>query len=264
MKRLSAPPLAARRTAQRGLTLVSMAVSMLISGIVLTGAWMGYNDLQVQWRVSNADRVMDQYAASAMQELTNSLCWAWGAKEVQGDARDLRWKFYLDDIVAERPMSISRWDRDFHIGPDRMLELTYRPTRGILFNNRTAPLWAAGRLSGEYLWSGRSGARTGVVYAMDRRDRMTVESLLLDLNTFDSYLTTSQPDEKAKRSQVVRVSLVMHYTYNAPYWFQLGAPVYGTSYVRERKYETQISMRNWDVENNDFRDQVLGLASSGG
>jgi type II secretory pathway pseudopilin PulG len=262
MKRPSTHPLPAGLTAQRGFTLVSTAVSMLIAGVVLTGAWIGYTDLQVQWRVSNADRVMDQYAAATMQELTNSLCWAWGAKQVQG-GRDPRWDFYLDDIVAERPMSSSRWDQQFHIGPDRMLQLTFRPTAGILFNNRTAPLWAADRFNRQYLWSGRSGARPGVVYTTDRRDRMTVESLQMDFNLFD-YLTTSVPDEKLKRSQVVRVIMVMHYTYNAPYWFQMGTRPYGTSYVRERRYETQISMRNWDVQNNDFRDKVLGLTSGNG
>jgi type II secretory pathway pseudopilin PulG len=264
MKRLSTHPLIARLTAQRGFTLVSTMVSMLIAGVVLTGAWIGYTDLQVQWRVSNADRVMDQYAAAAMQELTNTLCWAWGAKQIQGGSRDPRWKFYLDDIVAEQPMSASRWDRDFHIGPDRLLELSFRPTAGILFNN-TAPPWAADRFRRQYLWAGRSGARPGLVYAMDRRDRMTVEGLQVHFNQFDSYLTTGGlPNELAKRSMVVRVRLTMHYTYHAPYWFQMGSPLYGTSYVRERIYDTQIAMRNWDVENNEFRDKVLGVTPGNG
>jgi len=265
MKRLSTHPLLARLTAQRGFTLVSTMVSMLVAGVVLTGAWIGYTDLQVQWRVSNTDRVMDQYAAAAMQELTNTLCWAWGAKQIQGGSRDPRWKFYLDDIVAERPMSASRWDRDFHIGPDRMLDLSFRPTAGILFNNATAPLWAAGRFDRQYLWAGRAGVPRGVLNTMDRRDRMTVESLLVDFNQFDAYLTTGgQPNEKAKRSMVVKVILTMHYTYNAPYWFQLASRPYGTSYVRERQYTTQIAMRNWDVENNEFRDKVLGQTSGNG
>jgi hypothetical protein len=263
MKPLSTHTRMAGLSAQRGFTLVSTVISMLIAGVVLTGAWLGYGDLQVEWRVANADRMMDQYAAAAMQELTNTLSWAWGAKQIQG-GRDQRWKFYLDDIVAERPMSVSRWDQLYHIGPDRMLELSYRPTAGILFNN-TPPPWAADRFNRQYLWAGRSGSPQGVLYTMDRRDRMTMEGLQVDFNQFDSYLPTGGlPNEKLKRSMVISVELTMHYTYNSPSWFQVGTRLYGSSYVRERTYRTQIAMRNWDVETNVFRDEVLGQASGNG
>lgn len=259
MKRPSIHSPAAKRSAQSGFTFVSTTISMIIAGVVLTGAWLAYSDLQVQWRIANADRVMDQYAAASMQDLTNTFCWAWGAKLVQGGSRDPHWKFYIDDIVAERAMSLSRWDQDYHIGPDRLLELTFRPTSGILFNSFT-PEWAADRLGTSYMWIGRGGTPRGVVRSFDRRDRMTVESLQISFNTFP-YLSNpaGHPNENLRRSQVVKVELVMHYTYNAPYWFQMGSRLYGSSYVRERKYVTQIAMRNWDVEINDFRDKVLGL-----
>jgi hypothetical protein len=44
----------------------------------------------------------------------------------------------------------------------------------------------------------------------------------------------------------------------------LGTRLYGSSYVRERTYRTQIAMRNWDVKTNIFRDEVLGLADENG
>jgi hypothetical protein len=249
---------------QRGFTLASVTISTLIAGVVLTGAWLGFSDLQVQWRVSNADRVMDQYAASTMQELTNTLSWAWGAKQIQGGSRDPHWKFYLDDIIEENgQMERSRWDQYYHIASDRLLELTYRPTGGIYFNN-TPPKWAVDRTSW-YVWVGRAGVPRGATRAYDRRDRMTVEGLTIDFNRFP-YLpnTTGLPEENLRRSEVVTVTMVMHYSYNAPYWFQVGTRMYGSRYVRERIYSTQIAMRNWDVESNYFRDQVLGLAPDNG
>jgi hypothetical protein len=251
--------------AQRGFTLVSTVVSTLISSIMIAGVWSAYTDLKIQWRVSNAERAMDQYAASAMQDLTNTLSWAWGAKMIQGGPDNPRWKFYLDDIIEEHGlMSVSRWDQTYHIGPDRMLELTYSKTSGILFNG-IRPKWTGERSTHEYLWTGRGGAPLGVLRSMDRRDRMTVESLLIDFNRFD-YLpyTTGIVNEKLKRSQVVKIELTMHYTYTTPALFGLFARMYGNDYVRERKYTTQVSMRNWDVENNAFRDEVLGLSSGNG
>jgi hypothetical protein len=256
-------PRMAGLNAQGGFTLVSTVIAMLIAGVVLTGAWLGYSDLQVQWRVANADRVMDQYAAAAMQELTNTLSWSWGAKQIQGGARNPRWKFYIDDLVAERPMSTSTWDRLYHIGPDRMLELTFRPTSGILFN-ATAPGWAADRFNRFYTWTGRSGVPQGVLSTVDRRDRMTVEGLQVDFNRFTYVTGSGAPSENLKRSMVMSVELTMHYTYNAPTGFRVGTRLYGSRYVRERKYTTQIAMRNWDVETNVFRDEVLGLAGGNG
>ena len=258
MKRPSIHSPAAKRSAQSGFTFASTTISLIIAGVVLTGAWLAYSDLQVQWRVANADRMMDQYAAASMQELTNTFCWSWGAKQIQGGNRDPRWKFYMDDIVAEHgPMAL--WK--YHLGPDNLLELTYRPTSGILLNS-TTPTWAADRLGSSYMWIGRGGAPRGVVRSFDRRDRMTVESLRIDFNYFP-YLSNAagRPNENLRRSQVVTVTLVMHYTYNAPYWFQMGTRMYGPSYVRERTYSTQIAMRNWDVETNDFRDKMMGLAA---
>jgi hypothetical protein len=93
---------------------------------------------------------------------------------------------------------------------------------------------------------------------------MTMESLQIYFNRFE-YLPTNPTIENdaLKRSQVVTVELTMQYTYKSSAWFGIGTRLYGSNYTRERKYTTQIAMRNWDVEHNEFRDEVLGLTTGG-
>ena len=154
---------------QRGFTLVTSTISILVAGVVLGGTWLSYSMMQSQWRVASAERMMDQYAATTMQELTNRLSWAWGAKMIQGGPRNPKWAFYMDDVIEENGLFASTFP--YTLGPDNALELTYRPTQGILFN-AFPPKWAAERNSTHYVWSGRSGAPLGVVRSFDRRDRI--------------------------------------------------------------------------------------------
>jgi len=239
---------------QRGFTLVNTVVASLIAGTITTGTWIAYSDMQVQWRISNAERVMDQYAAATMQELTNDLSWAWGAKEIQGGPRNTKWAFYMDDIMQENGL-FATWKYQF--GPDNALELTFRPAQGILINSMP-PKWSAYRTNSQYLWSGHAGAPLGVQRAIDRRDRMTVEGIQIDFQDLKAYFSGTDTTSK-KRAEVVMVSMTMHYTYDAPSWYHVAMRLYGDSYIKEREYVTQIAMRNWDVESNSYRDMLLGI-----
>lgn len=247
------------RKQQRGFTLVTATVSTLVAGVILSGSWLAYGDLQTQWRVSHAERMMDQYAAATMQELANNLSWAWGAKNIQSNPRNIKWAFYMDDIIQEGRLFAAEYR--YQLGPDHALELTYRPTRGILFNS-FSPKWASDRLNTQYIWSGTGGSPRGVLKTFDRRDRMTLEGILLDFNLFPYLRDSIGVSNNPNRAEVVTVYLTMHYTYNSSPWFNVSSRLFGSSYVRERTYTTQIAMRNWDVENNKYKDRLLGRTTS--
>jgi len=155
-----------RRRLQCGMTLVTMAVSFCVGGIALTGGWMSYMSYKAQWKASNVERMMDQYASSAMQEMTNNLSWAWSASPGGGGAIGARWKFYMDDIIQENG-NIGQYR---YYRPDNSLEIRAVTTQGLYFNDRL-PSWS----NRQYLWTGyRPGyLKTG---SMDHRDRMTVET----------------------------------------------------------------------------------------
>lgn len=246
------------RRSQSGFTLVGTAISAIIGTGILAGAWVAYTDMMIQWRVSHAERIMDQYAAAAMQELTNDLCWSWGAKQIQGGWVNPRWKFYFDDRIEEYG-SMDLWK--YNRGADKMIEITYRPTSGILINN-VPPSWARDRFTDYYVWAGRSYAPRGYTNTMDRRDRMTVESILFDWEEFGSF--PSNEESALKRQGVMVIKMTMHYTYRPTNWAEKATHLYGRNYVRERKYETKIFMRNWDVDTNRYRDIVLGLTDDNG
>jgi len=257
----------ARRKTERpsrrasGYTLVSMVVTVVVAAIVLTGAWMTYIGYQAQWKVSNADRMMDQYAAASMQEMTNLLSWSWGAKEISG-GRFLRWKFLIDDQV-QSAQTMSVWESThYHRDVEHFVELTYNPSQGILFNGQP-PRWVRDNgVNTGYQWGGKppvsgSGHGPGFGRIMDARDRITLESMTVDINDFrDAGFVPSQEDQ-ARLQMVLKVEIVMHYTSFNPTYFGL----YSRGYVRERRYSTEIAMRNWDVEHNDFRDAQVAAAA---
>jgi type II secretory pathway pseudopilin PulG len=243
-----------RRRKNAGFTILEMAISLVISGAVITGAWMSYSSMLRQWRVAFADRMMDQYAHSTMQELTNLISWSWGAVQVQGGPRTPRWKFMMDDVIQENGI-MDQWT--YHRDPDGFITLTYDASRGILINS-SPPKWAADRYRNMYVWS---GTRPGddQVRVMDRRDRMTIEGLQLEFQTFPWFWvgTDSSASRTEKWRAAVKVWLLMQYRSQGEAFHQ--APgVFAPTYVREREYQTQIFMRNWDVERNAFKDQVLG------
>ncbi|MBU0507574.1 hypothetical protein KKH27_01875 [bacterium] len=245
---------------QRGFTLVSTAINFTVAGVVLTGAWIAYNNMQVQWKVTNADRMMDQYAASAMQELTNVLSWGWGGEGIQG-GRNTRWKFSINDLVEEHGL-MQQWRyRTIPALGYRYIELTCQPQKGILFNGGQ-PKWVHG-----YLWSG-STPRYLQSRVFDSRDRMTVEGFGIDYYLYPEFPAQNSREIGAaqimlNRRMLAKVTITLHYTYNAPEFFGKTTTLFGSRYVRERKYETTVCMRNWWVENNEYYDHVLGRSGYG-
>lgn len=241
------------RRSQRGYTLISTAISFTIAGICIAGAWIAYSGMQVQWKVGNADRIMDQYAHSAMQELTNVLSWSWGGEQITG-GRTPRWKFRMDDIISEHGQMDRGWTyrRDL----DKMIFLSHSPRRGILINDNE-PRWAQDiRGTNWFQWS---GSRPGVneINVVDQRDRITLEAVTYEFNPFARYGRPRDATSRVKQEGVLEVHMTFHYRYSGGAWRGRGTRLYGDSYVREREFETQIAMRNWDVVSNPYRDERI-------
>lgn len=247
----------AGRRAQAGFTIYEVALTTIIAGTLLTGGWIAFGDMRVQWKVANADRMMDQYAHAAMQEMTNLFSWCWGAQQIQGGPYSTRWKFVMDDRIQEHG-SMDLWEAThYNLPPGGYLELTFSPTRGILFNG-IPPRWAQDRNVNQYLWFG-SAPRLYAINSFDRRDRMTMESLQLEMSTYPEFPAQLGDSAAAiARRNVVKITMNMHYRYSAPNWGRRGTRIFADRYVRERLYETRVYMRNWDVESNPFRDLVQG------
>lgn len=222
---------------QAGYTLVSTVVSFTIGSIILAGAWTAYRDIQVQMHVQNADRQMDQYAQAAIQEITNFASWSWLGKQVQGGSRYTKWNFQTYDEVREYGAWVPWYIRD----QDNYTQVSYKPTSGLLFGNRI-PSWEQDRNGAYYVWTGRA-PRVGEIRVMDRRDRMTMESLLMD------YTQSNYPasrDEYVNHMGTFDVAITLHYRYRANSMFGM----YSREYARERTYQTTIYQRNWDSDIN--------------
>jgi len=232
--------------------LLSTAINFTIAGVVLAGGWMAFGAMRTQWKVANADRMMDQYGTGVMQELTNMLSWGWGAQPLQG-GRTTRWRFVVDDFVTPT----ASWDytpRPSNQGYS-YLEYTYSPARGVLINGNQ-PNWVHNDRVSQYLWM---GTRPGYLQtrSFDHRDRMTIEGLKIEFYSFPDFPTIGEraAEQELNRQMVAEIELTVHYTYNAANnLFGL----YADRYVRERKFETKVCMRNWWVENNEFRNVVFG------
>ncbi|RPH96377.1 hypothetical protein EHM69_01545 [candidate division KSB1 bacterium] len=251
-----------RRT-QRGFSLVSMAVAAIIGGVAIIGGWAAVRGLQVHWHVSHGERLMDQYAAAALQELTNTLSWSWGGRQIVGGLTSTRWQFYMDDIIEENGLMQAAFPYPRDLG--KMMTLTYQPNRGLLFSG-TVPKWAANQSGDFYFWTSSRRAKMDRVqiqiggsdldyYNLDRRDRITVEGLRIEFADFRQFGT-----QERRWGQAVTVEITLHYSFLAPEGI---STLFSGNIVRERIYRTQISMRNWDVEENEFRDQILGPDAQG-
>lgn len=224
---------------QRGFTLISTAISFTLSGLVLAGAWMAYRDMQAQMHVNFADRQMDQYASAAIQELSNKLSWAWTAREIQGGYNNTRWNFLVRDEVDE----YGTWMPPWQLEGDGFTQVRFAPTRGLLIGN-SPPNWAEDNYIDYYQWTGRS-ARIGETRTLDRRDRMTMESLFFDWEESD-WDADQVEYENAKCA--VQVELTLQYRYRANSMFGL----YSRDYARERNYRTSFYMRNWPSDINEY------------
>jgi len=247
------------RIDQRGMTLMSTTMGVFIGIIALGGGWMALDSYKQYWKVAAAERVMDQYGAAAMQELTNLLCWSWGADPGPSGGHSTRWYFVMDDVIEENgPMQLFEYRRD----RNNMLQVSFASTRGLLING-SPPKWAEDRYRSYYQWMGSRPSR-GRVKDLNQHDRMTMESMTFELPDFAQF-QIDQTDilARIRRHQVVKVEFVMQYWHDdtSPMSFRLFG---GDSYIRERKFSTFINMRNWDVERNPFRDVQMGLGSSSG
>ena len=240
---------------QDGYTLISLVISMFISAVVLTGAWLAYENMQSEMHVLNADRQMDQYAQSAFQELTNVCSWSWAGVQVQGGSQHTRWKFLMQDIPQEFGTHMH-----YQTDQDGFVVLRYTPTQGILINDRP-PTWAEDRYHDFYVFTGRS-PRAGEIRAFDRRDRMTIEGLTMDYAQ-TQFIPTTDPIGQISAKGTVMVNMTLQYRYRANAMFGL----YSKDYVHERTYATQIYMRNWDSDVNDFRktwiQSLIGMGNGG-
>lgn len=254
------------RKVQIGFTLISTMVSFALASVALFGGWVAYRDIQMQWRVANAERQMDQYAHSAMAELVNVLSWSYGAEQL-GTGRNMRWRIALMEQVLENagrqgPGLLSyRYQTDQYyllrgVNGGRV-ELTFDRDRGILID-RQPPEWAVadrGNRS-QYIWRGATNRspRTQLP-AFDRRDRMTMSGLEL------SYALHNDPNilpsEPWKLNSVIEIKITMQYTYDAT----SGVSLFTDEYVRERTYSTKVFCRNWDVPENLFIDDIQAASN---
>ncbi len=241
-----------RRFRPSGFTLVSTAVSMMVAGIMLAGGWMSYVSMLRQWKIGNAEREMDQYAAAAMQEFTNDLSWSWAGVPISG-GQYTRWKFMFDDQFNENGQFSSKPWLGRMRDAQNFVVFNYSPSLGILIGGQVPP-WAGDRWHTQYQWSG-SAPRRGQTKAFDRRDRMTVEGFTMDWNLFNRYHPNTIGESNGRKG-VVRVYLTMQYSYHGTFP-RSDVGLYGDLYVRERHYETQISLKNWDSDANSYKDSLL-------
>jgi len=192
---------------------------------------------------------MDQYAQSAMQELTNKLSWAWDAKMIQGGNRSTRWNFMIRDEINEH----QTWVPDWSLEPNHYTQVRYAPTGGLLIGN-APPRWVTDHWQDYYQWFGRS-ASPREIRQFDRRDRMMMESLLFEVDNSrwaDQALRDKSPVN-------INVEMTMQYRYRANSLFGL----YSREYARERTYRTSVYLRNWWSDINELRDPSLVTTPGG-
>ncbi len=225
---------------QGGFTLVSLVAATVIGTVAVTGAWLAYANMQSEMHVLNADRQMDQYAHAAFQEMSNLCSWSWAGVQVQGGTAHPRWKFLTQEFVQEYGTRL-KYTPDV----DGFITLSYGANDGILINNQP-PTWAVDRFRKMYVWSGQN-PRAGEIRMMDRRDRMTIEGMSIDYAN-SRWIPVSEQDSTLGKGAIM-VSMTLQYRYRS----NAGFGLYPKDYVHERTYATQIYMRNWDSDVNEFR-----------
>lgn len=243
------------RRAQRGFTLTSLAISLTISGFLIAGAWSAYSGMKAQWKVGMVDQIMDQYGHSAMMDLTNRLCWCWGGEQIQGGYHPI-WKFYVDDKVDEH--------RNFHryfTTYDDFIRITSDPNKGVLFNG-LRPAWNPEH-NAQYHWYTGSQPSINTTKVYDQRDRMSLERMVLQHNAFPAF-PRGDAIQQLQRKGVLHVEIVMQYRYSAPGSNLMATQTFANSYIRERIFKTDISMRNWDVNGNPYKDKLMEQQLSSG
>jgi hypothetical protein len=254
-----------------GFTLVSQAVIVFIGSTALLGGWAAYRDFNMQWRVSNAERQMDQYAHSTMTGLINIFQSSWGAQEL-ASGRSPIWRFAIMEAVKENLglNSTSEADGHYPYQTDNFftanqytfghsmdggfVRVSAHPDRGVLING-TYPKWANPRTSwSTYFWRGNARIRPDELSCYDSRDRMQMTSLELDYEFYnDPNVTLAGESGKQLKFGVITIRMVLQYRYRADDIIGL----YGDDYIRERVFETKIFPLNHgsQVNSNPFWQQ---------
>lgn len=220
---------------QGGFTIFHALITFAITGTGITGAWLAYGNLSMVMRIANADRQMDQYATSTMQEFGNLFSWSWGCEPVGGGVQGAVWRFVMKDMFGNFTK--------YHTSSD-FIYIRYAQNGGLLIND-SSPKWA----QGQYIWRGRPSRDGDKLNAFDLRDGMTMTEMHFD------YPAVSNDIWQIKYS-MIRVTLKMQYRYSARY----GISLFSNRYVHERYYQSTFFMRNWDVEKNTFKDELRAEA----
>jgi hypothetical protein len=232
---------------QRGFTLTSMIVASLLSFIVLAGAWTLYVDYRNEIKVEMANLSMNKYAESTIRELVNDLSTAWGAECLSQTQHNTRWRFYIDDVIQENG-PIQLWD--YRRAPDGSIELTYNQGSGILING-LPPKWA----DRQYVFHGRQPS-LGEVMDIDSRDHIVFDNMMISFNDFSTDIgPIADPVQRRQLQSVIRISFTM--TYTCTQLTHVG--VLASNRVIRKTYDTQIFMRNWDVESNPYKTRLVAL-----
>ncbi|NUO18721.1 hypothetical protein HUU59_04665 [bacterium] len=260
-----------------GFTLASQAVSVFVAATVLLGGWAAYRDFSMQWRVSNAERQMDQYAQTAMTEMVNLLQWSLGGYQITS-GRNPRWRIAIGEQVNENGglNSIDRAGGHFPYITDNyfttgqfvndhktyggFVTLSHNIDRGILINERE-PYWA-GSAADQWVWSARQArnARTELS-AFDQRDRMRVTEFSIDYPLLNDPRATYEANPLEFTRSTIRIKMVMQYRYRSSDSIGL----FGDDYIRERVYETSISPLNWGsaISDNRFYKEFVLTGATG-
>jgi hypothetical protein len=246
---------------QVGFTLISTMVSFALASVAMFGGWVAFRDIQMQWRLANAERQMDQYAHNAMAELVNVLSWSYGAEQIAA-GRHVQWRIALMDKVLEHAgrqgsgLLSYRYTTDMYyllreINGGRVV-LTFDRDSGILFDRRP-PTWAMSERGNhkQYVWRGMATRNPNIhLAAYDRRDRMTMVALELDLPLDDDpFYDSSEPWDL---NSCIGIKITMQYRYDATH----GVSIFTDEYVRERTYSTKVFCQNFDMPMNLFRDDL--------
>ncbi|MCB9366886.1 MAG: hypothetical protein H6506_05100 [Calditrichaeota bacterium] len=263
-------------TRAAGFTLFEQTIVIMIGSTALLGGWAAYRDFSMQWRVSMAERQMDQYAQAAMSEMINVLQWSMGSQQLAGGRNPL-WRIAIGEYVNENggfnagqdlgsghfpyihdgyfSSTTSLYDPPMTGG---FITLSHRSNQGILLNGRQ-PEWANSR-SGMYVWRGDNRSGPNELAAMDRRDEMSVKSFSIDFPLYQDPATNVFTDEISRKKfgeSVMKITLVMQYRYRAEDVIGL----YGDDYIRERVYETSVASLNFGesiVNNRYFQEFIQG------
>lgn len=245
-----------------GFTLYEQMIVVFVGAAALLGGWSAFRDFQMQFRVANAERQMDQYAQTAMVEIVNMLQWSLGAYPVNS-GRNSRWSIAIGESVGENNglNSTQRSGGHFPFTTDNyftanqfvfnhqtyggFITLSHHADRGILIND-VQPAWAGTR-DAQYVWRGRNSHGRDALMAFDQRDRMRMTEFSIDFPMINDPRANLESAPAEFKSSCIKVRIVMQYRYRA----NDSIGLFGDDYIRERIYETTVSPTNHGKAMND-------------